>query len=430
MKTNSNSTVILGAGLTGLGAATQLSGAVIYEAKNHPGGHVYSHRQCGYSFDEGAHICHAKDPVWLEKLHQNAGRVVRISQSRVANYWHGHWVTYPVQNHLRDLPVEHRIRALTEIVAAQSVPERTPGNYEEWCRYQYGTFLTERFYKEYTDKYWRTSMADMDTDWLAGRLLPSQVDRIVHGAIAPLDEKQSVFSTFHYPLEGGFFAFFQKFYQTVPVQLGMKVVGIDPDLRRLRFANGEQASYGQLISTIPLNELIRALPEVPDAIRRDAESLRHTQLIGINLVVRKPNLVPHHWFYIYDPEVEVSRVKVLSNVIPDGLPPGVTVLQTEIFRRDDEVFDVEALKRGAVEDLGRLLGFDPASDVVAVDHVVVSHAYTIPTLGRQAAVDRIVGWLESKGIETAGLYGRWKYMWSDQAYQAGIEAAGRINARC
>ncbi len=421
--------VILGAGLTGLGAATQLPGVVVYEAKDHPGGHVYSHRQSGLYFDEGAHICHAKDPAWLEKLYQNAGRVVRVEQSRVANYWHGHWVTYPVQNHLRDLPVEHRIRALTEIVAAQAVPERTPKNYEEWCRYQYGPFLTERFYREYTNKYWRTPMADMDTDWLAGRLLPSQVDRIVHGAIAPLDEKQSVFSSFHYPEQGGFFAFFEKFCQAVPVRLGMKVVEIDPDQRCLRFANGEKAVYGKLISTIPLNGLIRALPSVPDAIRRDADSLRHTQLIGINLVVRKPNLVPYHWFYIYDAEVEVSRVKVLSNVIPGGLPEGVTVLQTEIFRRDDETFDVEALKRGAVLDLARLLGFDPVRDVISVDHVVVSHAYTIPTLGRQAAVDRIVGWLDTKQIETAGLYGRWKYIWSDQAFQAGVEAGGRISAR-
>jgi len=418
-----NSVVILGGGLAGLGAAKQLPGSVVYEAKDHAGGHAYSHEQGGLHYDEGAHICHAKDEAWLKQLYNNAGDVVRVDQSKVCNYWHGHWVTYPVQNHLRDLPVEDRIRALTEIVAAQSALEQKPDNYEEWCRLQYGDLLTERFYREYTDKYWRMPMSEMDTDWLAGRLLPSQMERIIHGSIAPLDEKQSVFSSFHYPAKGGFFSFFKKFYSDVDVRTGCRVVKVDPVNRRVSFENGTDANYDRLISTIPLNDLIRSISDVPDAIRRDAETLRHTQYIGVNMVVNKPDLSPYHWFYIYDPDIEVSRVKVLSNVIPDSTPPGKTVLQTEIFRRDDETFDVNELQQKAVEQIGRILEFDPDKDVDSVAHVVVSHAYTIPTLGRQAAVDRICAWLDEQGISTAGLYGRWKYVWSDQAFAAGKEAA-------
>ncbi len=420
-------TIILGAGLAGIGAARNVSEPVVYEAKDHPGGHVYSHQQGGLFFDEGAHICHAKDDAWKHELFANAGEVAHVPQSLVSNWWHGRWVTYPVQNHLRDLPVELRIRALTEIVAAQmKTPERPAAHYEEWCRNQYGDFLTERFYREYTDKYWRTPMAEMDTDWLAGRLLPSQLERIIHGAIAPLDEKQSVFSSFHYPASGGFFAFFSRFYEGIDVRLNKKVITVDPQARVVRFADGDQATFDKLISTIPLNDLVRAIASTPDSIRRDADSLRHTQMIGVNMVINKPNLVPHHWFYIYDPDIEVSRVKVLSNVIPGSVPPGTTVLQTEIFRRDDELFDPAALAGRAVEELGPVLGYDPQMDVTSVHHVVVSHSYTIPTLGRQAAVDRIADWLEGKGIITAGLYGRWKYVWSDQAYASGVEAAGKV----
>lgn len=416
-------TIIIGAGLAGIGAAHKIPGAVIYEAKDHPGGHAYSHLQDGVHFDEGAHICHAKDVQWLERLQRNAGRSVRIEQSLVANYWHGHWVTYPVQNHLRDLPVEERIRALTEIIAAQRQPDRCPANYEEWCRYQYGDFLTDRFYREYTDKYWRTPMTSMDTDWLAGRLLPSQLDRIIHGSIVPLDEKQSVFSSYLYPASGGFFSFFRDFYRDVDIRLGHRVVRVEPAKGTVTFANGALVSYRRLISTMPLNALVSAIPDAPDRIRADASTLRHTQLIGINIVVGKPALVPHHWFYIYDGDIDVSRVKVLSNIIPDSLPAGKTVLQAEIYRRDDEVFDADALKKKCVSDLGRILGFDPLCDVESIGHIVVTHAYTIPTLGRQAAVDRISAWLESQGIITAGLYGKWKYVWSDQAYAAGEAAA-------
>lgn len=422
-------TVILGGGLTGLGCAKHIPGSVIYEAKSHPGGHVYSHKQGGFFFDEGAHICHSKDAAWVEELYRNAGSVVRMEQSLVSNYWHGLWITYPVQNHLRNLPPDLRIKALTEIVTAQSeLKDKTPANYLEWCRNQYGEFLTGRFYREYTDKYWRTPMQEMDIDWLAGRLLPTQFNRIIHGAIAPLDEKQSVFSSFHYPERGGFFAFFEKMYTGVDVRLNAQVSNVNTKEKVVCFHDGRSAHYDRLVSTIPLNDLIRAISNAPDSIRKDAGTLRHTQLIGVNIVVNKPNLVPYHWFYIYDEDIDVSRVKVLSNIIPSGLPPGKTVLQAEVFRRDDEVFDPVALKNKAVKDLGRILGYDPAADVEASYHLVVSHAYPIPTLGRNEAVERISGWLESLGIHTAGLYGRWKYVWSDQAYAAGKAIAESIPA--
>lgn len=419
--------VILGAGLTGLGAAHHLPGSVVYEAKAHAGGHVYSHEQGGAYFDEGAHICHSKDEGWVARLYANAGRVIRMDQSLVSNYWRGNWITYPVQNHLRDLPAQERIRALTGIVEAQMNTARAaPENYDVWCRGQYGDYIADNFYSEYTRKYWRVPMSAMDTDWLAGRLLPSQFQRILHGAIAPLDEKQSVFSSFHYPASGGFFSFFRSMYDDVDVRLNSRLMRLDPIERVLAFADGRRVAYDKLISTIPLNDLIRSMTDVPDTIRADAGSLRHTRLIGVNLVLKKSITAPYHWFYIYDPEIDVSRVKILSNITPQASSEGVTLLQAEIFRRDDEPYDVNSLGMKAVSDLGRILCFNAESDLQSVHHLDVSHAYPIPLLGRHAAVERITSWLQSKGIVSAGLYGRWKYVWSDQAYAAGRAAAQQL----
>jgi protoporphyrinogen oxidase len=413
--------------LSGLGCASALPGAVVYEAKDHPGGHVWSHAQHGVHYDEGAHISHTKDAAWLERIRAAAGSVVTVPQSRVANYWHGHWTTYPVQNHLRELPAELRIRALSDLVAAQLEHKgKTAAHYAEWIEFQYGSFLAEQFYREYTDKYWRTPMEAMDTDWLSGRLLPSQMERIIHGSIAPLDEKQSVFSSFQYPERGGFFSFYRKLYEGVNLQLGARLVALDPARKQARFADGRQVDYQRVISTIPLPTLMACIPAVPDALRADVATLRHTQLLGVNILVNRPRLCDHHWFYIYDREIAISRVKVMSNITAAECPPGTTALQTEIFRRDDEPLDIPRLTAQAVQEMSRLLKFDPACEVVSVDHVHASHAYPIPTLGREAAVSRITAWLAERGIHTAGLYGRWKYMWSDAAFRAGVEAARAV----
>lgn len=429
MRSMSHPTVILGAGLSGIGCARSLPGSIIYEARSHAGGHASSHEQHGVFYDEGAHICHAKDEAWLRELFANAGRVVTIPQSRVGNYWHGLWTTYPVQNHLRELPPDLRIEALSQLVAAQVANQgRTPANYAEWVRFQYGEMLAERFYREYTDKYWRTPMEEMDIDWLAGRLLPSQVERIVHGAIAPLDEKQSVFSSFHYPERGGFFAFFAPMTRGLEIRYNARVVSVDPAARRIRFADGREESYGRLVSTIPLPDLVAAIPGAPEEIRRGAATLRHTRLLVVNILVAKPDVSAHHWFYIYDPDIDVSRVKVMSNVTPAGCPTGCSALQCEIFRRDDEPMDRSALAEKAVRDIARILRFDAVGDVRAVDTLDVSHAYPIPLLGRARTVETLAAWLESVGIHTTGLYGRWKYLWSNESFRAGQEAARRVCA--
>lgn len=420
--------LVLGAGLTALGFARYHRDARIFEAADHVGGHAFSHEQHGVFFDEGAHICHAKDEEWLKLLYRQAGAVRRIEQSRVACWWHGHWLTYPVQNHLRDLPPDLRIRALDDLVKAQVAHQgKTAAHYEEWCRFQYGDYLTDHFYREYTDKYWRVPMAEMGTDWLAGRLLPSQLSRIIHGAIAPLDEKQSVFSLFHYPERGGFFAFFKGLYDGLDVRLGRRAVHVDSASRVVGFADGSEARFDRLVSTIPLTDLARMTNGAPDDVREAAEGLRCTQLLCVNLVIGKPDLSPYDWFYIYDADIDVSRVKVTSNVAPNSVPGGTTVLQTEQFVRDDEEIDIPARIAKTVRDLARVLQYDPGQDVRAAAHVHVRHAYPIPTIDREARAQRVIDWFEARGIYPAGLFGRWKYLWSDQAFAGGKALVQRLS---
>lgn len=421
-------TIILGAGLAGLGCARALPGAHVFEALPHPGGHAWSHEVGGVYFDEGAHICHAKDPTWLEMLYGAAGDVEHIAECQVANYTEGKWITYPVQNNLRDLSEADRQAALRDFEAAQSMPSgREPANYHEWCLTQYGRFLTEKYYRPYTNKYWRVPMEEMATDWLGGRLLPAQVDRIRAGARAPQKESQAVFARFHYPARGGFFSFFKPLYAGLNIQYGKRAVEIHPERKQVVFQDGATESYQALASSIPLPELVRIVKGVPVEVAKAAAKLRHVQLLCVNMIIECADLTPHHWFYIYDEDVDVSRVKVNSNVAPQSVPDGHTALQVEIFRRMDEPLPVDVLTEKAVKDLERILGFG-SDDVRIVRPVHVPYAYVISDLHRASAVDAIIPWLEAQGIYPMGLFGRWKFIWSDAAYQSGMETAERMGA--
>lgn len=421
--------VILGAGLAGLGCGIELPGSVLFEASSHPGGHAYSHELAGYHFDEGAHISHTRDEEFLALIKKHAGGVHSFNPSIVRNYRRGAWTGYPIQNALADLPRRERALALSDLVVAHvGAADGTPGDYEEWCRRQYGDYLTDNYYDEFTRKYWRRRPAELSTDWLGGRLIPSDLPNVIRGALGEPVEGQASFTRFHYPSSGGFFDFFNAMYEGVDVRSQHEAVEIDAARGEVRFSNGKVQAYDDLASSIPLPALVRMIPSAPASVREAAERLHHTKLLCVNVVVSVPDLTDLHWCYVYDEDIPPARISFPSNLSPH---PHVssTAIQAEVFRDHREAWTPQALFEETLMCLGRMLGFDAEEDVVDAALVVVPHAYVVSDHDRAPAVDHILEWLDEVQIQSVGLYGRWRYLWSDQSYSSGREAAKKIRAR-
>lgn len=408
--------IVLGAGLSGLGFARHYPGCRVFEAESEPGGHARSHEFAGTWFDRGAHICHSKDEPWLKWI-GSATPLHSMTKSTVLNHKNGHWFTYPVQNHLFDLPPAEREAALQSFLEAQEVYQgRTPENYEEWCRFQYGDFLLENYYRLYTQKYWHTPMAGMATDWLGGRLLPAQIANIIAGAKGAVAETQAVFQTFRYPLHGGFFAMLTHLADGVDLYLGKRAVQVDTAKQVVAFADGTETTYDSLVSTIPLPDLIRMIPHAPAAAHAAADKLRALRQYCVNMLVARENISPANWFYIYDPDVAVSRVSFPASL--SGDPSTNTPIQAEIFVPENKRPDEPLLHEKAVADLGRILKFSP-DEVIASEIRCYPRSYVVPDLARDEAVKFLRDWLRTHHIETVGLFGAWEYVWSDRAFASG-----------
>lgn len=417
---------VLGAGLAGLGFARHWPGCRVFEAESEPGGHARSHEFGGAWFDRGAHICHSQDEAWLQ-LVTAAAPLHEMTKSTVLNHKADRWFAYPVQNHLFDLPEADRETALADFLAAQEKYRgREPKNYEEWCRFQYGDFLLENFYRLYTAKYWHVPMAELGTDWLGGRLLPSQVTNIVAGAQGAVEEKQAVFRTFRYPRRGGFFAMLAHLADGVDVRLNKRAAQVDARQRTVAFADGTEEGYDALVSTIPLPELAGMIPDAPADVRAAAEKLRALRQYCVNLVVDRERLSPANWFYVYDPEIEISRVSFPYSL--SGEQTGKSAIQAEIFQPQAARPDEGALLEKAVADLGRLLKF-PASAVKAAEIRCYPRSYMVSDLDRAAAVRHVRDWLRGRGIETTGLFGAWEYVWSDRAFAGGRALAQALREK-
>ncbi len=423
--TKYDNVVILGAGLSGLGCGLNLPGARIYEAKHHPGGHAYSHTLKNHHFDEGAHICHTQNSEFLNLITKQAGDICEINQSIVSNRWGDKWLTYPVQNHLRQLPLETRIPALTDLVIAQIDSQDSQSlNYRDWCLRQYGQTLTETFYEVFTKKYWRSDMEEMSTDWLGGRLLKSVLPSIIHGAFDERAEDQTKFSKFYYPKKGGFFSFFKPLYLDLDISYREKVVEIDLINKNLYFESGTTTSYDILASSVPLPVLVNSIKDVPSNIMYLSAKLKWTQSVIINFILNSPILRNEHWFYIYNEEIEASRVSIPSNITSTS--NNTNCFQAEIFRHNEETYDIEYLQENTNRSMQNIFGYCD-NDVSSTSTITAPFSYVISDKERESAVSQILEWLEANKIYSMGLYGNWKYMWSDIAYYSGQNTAYKIH---
>jgi protoporphyrinogen oxidase len=419
--------LILGAGLSGLGCALELPDSRVFDAATTVGGHVATHTLGEVEFDNGAHICHSRDTAFLSSLGIGTRTDIVEQVGRVANYDRNNWFDYPVQNNLFQLPKDSRIAALTDFVRAQVANhDASIDDYERWCLSQYGEYLTRNFYARYTAKYWRVGMDEMGTDWLSGRLLPSEVDRVIHGAFAKQVETQPVFVNFRYPRVGGFFSLFAPQFSKITVATGERAVRVDTEARKVTFASGRSEYYEFLASSIPMPELVAMIPSAPDSVRRAAALLRWTKLLCVNMIFDRPDVTPYHWFYIYDEDVPAARVSIPTSLMGGGQV--FTALQAEIFRRSDEPDCDQGIVDRTVEKICYILGL-PISAVLMTASVRVPYAYVIPDHHRASASDHVREWLQANGMEPMGLYGNWKFIWSDAAMASGRAAAQKIRAK-
>jgi protoporphyrinogen oxidase len=405
---------ILGGGVAGLGFYSGCESGIIFEKDGRPGGHIKSRRIENYYFDQGAHICHSKNGEWLNLLISNS-LSINEKKSAVRNLKKDLVFEYPVQNNLFRQNINLRSQVLKELWSISSQSSEL-SNYEDWLVAQYGKTLFNEFYKLYTLKYWRTEASEMGLGWLKGRLINVDKDNIIAGLFEKPQVSQAVFNTFKYPKEGGFESFFSHLYDDIPIEVNHEVTSIDTENKIVYFLDKDPIQYSRLISSLPLTDLVRKIHPLREELISISEKLKYLNLIQINLVLNQtsvPLLSDSDWFYIYDQDVDISRVSLLNNVSGSD---GKTIIQAEIFRRNDESRDVQKLVDKGVKDLLKIFRSD-SEDIVLAAHSLIEYTYPVPLKNTDKEVNRLKDELRQLGIHTIGVYGNWDYTFSDLTYQ-------------
>jgi protoporphyrinogen oxidase len=425
---------VFGSGMAGCGAIHKLHAegmtASWYDKQAFAGGHTASFEHGGgFVFDIGPHISFTRDPRIQDLLAENVGQRYETVPIRLNNYWQGHWPTHPVQLHLHGLPEDVVVKVIADFVAEQNAGERPIRNYADWLLASFGRSFAEMFPMRYTRKYHLTTAENMTTDWLGPRVYRPSLEEVLRGALSPEAPHTHYITHFRYPHHGGFASYLRPFLALGDVQLEHELVTLDPLAREVTFGNGLRARYDAIISSIPLPELVPRIAGVPADVVEAARRLACSTCVIVNIGVDRPDLSDAHMTYFYDEDLCFTRVNFPHMLSPRNVPDGTGSLQAEVYyskkyrpfegRPDDLIEPV-------IADLRRCGVLREEDRILFRNAMLVPYANVIFDLDRAAALATVHGYLEEIGVQWCGRYGEWGYLWTDEAFKSGEQAADRV----
>lgn len=454
--------LIIGGGPTGLSAAYHSDAdTVLLERNASVGGWCRSIQDKGFTFDYAGHIMFSNDPYVLKLYDVLLGDNQHWQMREAWVYSKQVYTRYPFQGALYGLPpavikecivgaIESRYGLTTSAAqcggkevedccadgttdvansGAGSAKAQTE-NFEDFIYRVWGAGIARHFAIPYNKKIWTVPLKDMETSWLGGRVPLPDLGQIIEGALEPVAKPMGPNARFGYPRKGGFQALMNGFLPHIrgKVELNANVVQVLPLEHTVVLADGRRMSYDQLISTMPLPELVRLSGnDVPPEVREAAQGLRHVSIRNVNIGVNRANITDKHWIY-YPEDSIFHRIFVQGNASPECNAPGGFGFTCEISYSPWKPLPVDGdeLIARCVADCIKVGFIREDDEVVTANLTDMPYAYVVYDHARATNVATVRAWMEQHDIVLAGRYSEWEYYNSDHAFLAGKKAAEKV----
>ncbi len=444
---NARRILIIGAGPTGLGAARQLERLghhdwLLLEAQDYAGGLATSFEdKKGFTWDIGGHVQFSHYDYFDQAMDEFLGPDGWLSHVRESWIWiRDRFVAYPLQNNVHRLPAEDLHRCLEGLIDITRSPRASPGDFGEWIEANFGHGLAEVFLRPYNFKVWAYPPEAMNARWVGERVAVTDLSRVLKNLVFNLDDYSwGPNNTFRFPKAGGTGAIWKACAQRLPrgrLQFGVAATGIDLDARQVTASDGRLFDYDQLISTIPLTELISisGQKQLKGASER---GLLHSSsnIVGIGLHGAPPaELEKKCWIYFPEDNCPFYRVTVFSNYSPANVPAGGPYwsLMCEVSESEAKPLPKGDLAEAVIQGLINTRLIKDRSEVASRWMHRASYGYPTPGLHRDEALGEIVPYFERYDVYSRGRFGLWKYEVSNQdhSFMQGVEIVERlINGR-
>jgi len=444
--------LILGAGISGLSTSYHVGhkDCVILEKKSHPYGLLHTDTNNGFYWDKGPHVSFTKHEYVKKMFADSVNGEYEEHKVNPTSYFSGTWIDHPVQTNLYQVNEEIRedcVQSFLEKRQTQTDNSQKPQNYREWLEDALGEKITDTFFTPYTRKYWTTEPENLTTDWIGPRIFNPKIEDVLDGAKHKLDKSSHYITTIRYPSQGGYQSFANFLTKDANILLNHSVVKIDLQEKTVYCQNGEEFTFENLVSTIPLPIFVHSLTNASNEVKQAADKLACSQMLLVNVEVPCPVTRNEHWMYVYDSDKISARITLTEKLSNNNTPSDSSGIQVEVYfsRYKPYQNNPEEIGQKVVGELFQM-GIIPNSDAlknskwstkwvpyanIIFDHnrkVALNEIFTFLEpygfLRRPDELDALTDWTQNPAkkegsLILVGRFGEWKYYWSDDCLLAG-----------
>ena len=436
--------VIIGAGPTGLAAGYRLrelgyTNFTMLESRYKVGGLASSERSPnGFIYDIGGHVLFSHYEYFDRLFDKLMGDEYQELLRESWVWMFDRFLPYPFQNNIKFLPREVVLECLLGLIEAQKQPidKNQFANFEELIRGVFGVGIAKHFMMPYNFKVWAHPPRMMNKEWIGERVATPPIERVLGNVV--LDREDVSWgpnATFKYPRVGGTGELFERMrpYVEENLRLCAPVVSVDADRREVVLADGVREPFDVLLSTIPLDILVKSMTgDVPDCVRTQAARLRHSGSYIVGVGIKQPSPSNKCWMYFPEDNCPFYRLTYLSNYSPDVVPDPAThySLLAEISHSEFKPVDRRTIVDETIQGLvnTRMISEADKRDIVDAHLIERDYTYPTPSLERDEALKAVQPWLEAKGIHSRGRFGSWRYEVGnmDHSVAQGVEWVNRL----
>jgi protoporphyrinogen oxidase len=133
--------------------------------------------------------------------------------------------------------------------------------------------------------------------------------------------------------------------------------------------------------------------------------------------------------YFYDENICFTRLSFPHMLSARNVPPGAGSIQAEVYF-SSKYKPLNNLPEDWIEpvimDLRRCGLLREDDSILFRNASLVRYANVIFDLERAAALKTVHGYLDDIGVRYCGRYGEWGYLWTDEVFKTGENAAQKI----
>lgn len=436
--------VIVGAGPTGVSAAFRLTehghrNWRLVEATSEAGGLASSVvDEAGFTWDLGGHVLfsHWK---YFDGLMRKALGDAWVEHEREAWVWmRSRWIPYPFQNNVWRLPANELVgclEGLLEIRKNGAYPSG-PATFADWLQRTFGRGLCDVFMYPYNTKVWAYPPERLGVGWMGERVATVDLARVLRNLVHQKDDVSwGPNATFRFPLHGGTGAIWRALAAQLPgerLTCNTEVVAVDTRAKRVRYGDGSSDTYDYLISSMPLDKLLRILSDAPQLTQHaDRFVYSASHIIGVGFEGQPPDLLRTKcWMYFPEPDVPFYRATVFSNYSPNNVarPHEQWSLMAEVSESPEKPVDSASVVDETIQGFRRAGLIDDRTVIATRWHRRLARGYPTPWLERDEVLGSVQPQLAERGILSRGRFGAWRYEVSNQDHSSlqGVEAVDRI----